>query len=605
MATLEGDFNRPCGPVEVRDGKFFFAGDGIEWSSIITEHKSGVKKRVDTIKNTSDRVIDIRNMLSKFIFEGGEYEVYTQYNEWCGEGYGKWQELVTEISAEGESCRSITGASPFVAVYSNQSQRGMVFHILCDGLWMFKVKRFYLAGVNKTVEVELGLLGRSLNYHLMPGEEFTLPTILFYEFKNKVDMDAYKLHRYANDVYPAKSIPVMYNSWLSKFDNISPEILSVQLEKAKEIGAEYFIIDAGWFGPPGEWGDAVGDWEECTHASMGGRMKEFADSVRASGLKFGLWFEPERAGAAAKGLREHPEYYLYENGWHFLNFAVDEACDYIYEKVASNIRNFGIEFIKFDFNAELTFDRTSTAFVNYFKGYRKFLMRLREEFPDLYLECCAGGGTRMCFANLNGFDSFWMSDNHSIYKQMEIFKNTLIRLPSRSLEKWVSVQSIKDFQPVNSPQFADPVLSCGEAAWRHLEGVTRDYMFAAMLGGPVGLTCDLTRLSDGLLNDFKEFIKQYKADREFWMNSECHILCDTESMLVLQFNDEQFNKIKIASFSKMPLQYFINIYPITDGSGCYSADNGLEYDAKVLENEGVFLPVEDRFRASMITFNKK
>jgi alkanesulfonate monooxygenase SsuD/methylene tetrahydromethanopterin reductase-like flavin-dependent oxidoreductase (luciferase family) len=40
----------------------------------------------------------------------------------------------------------------------------------------------------------------------------------------------------------------------------------------------------------------------------------------------------------------------------------------------------------------------------------------------------------MCFANLNGFDSFWMSDHHGIYKQVEIFKNTLIRLPSRSLE---------------------------------------------------------------------------------------------------------------------------------------------------------------------------
>ena len=605
IANLQGDFNKPCGAVSMRGDEFFFAGDGYEWSSVVTSHESGVKKRIDKIKNVSDRVIDLRTVLSKFIFEGGEYDVYTQYNEWCGEGYGKWQELVTEISAEGESCRSISGASPFVAVYSRQSQRGMAFHIMCDGLWKLKVKRFFLAAVNKTVEVELGLSDRGFCYHLKPGEEFELPAILFYEFRNKLDMDAYKLHRYANDVYPAKSLPIMYNSWLCNFDRISYEGLLEQLEKAKAIGAEYFIIDAGWFGHPGCWGDAVGDWEECTDASLRGRMGEFADAVRKAGLKFGLWFEPERAGAAAKGIKEHPEYYLYENDWHFLNFAVDEACDFIYEKLAKNIEKYGIEFIKFDFNAELTYDRTSTAFVKYFEGYRKLLARLKESFPSLYLECCAGGGTRMCFSNLNGFDSFWMSDHHGIYKQVEIFKNTLIRLPSRSLEKWASIQSMNDFQPVNAPQFADPILSSCDAAWRHIEGVSREYLFAAILGGPVGFTCNLTRLSDGLLNDITEFIKKYKSEREFWMRSECRILCDTESMLVLQFNDRDFSTVKIVSLSAVTQQYYINIYPVIEGDGIYVADDGREFSPKQLDREGIFLPTGERYYASTMTFKKK
>ena len=55
----------------------------------------------------------------------------------------------------------------------------------------------------------------------------------------------------------------------------------------------------------------------------------------------------------------------------------------------------------------------------------------------------------------------------------------------------------------------------------------------------------------------------------------------------------------------MPQQYYINVYPVTDGNGCFVAEDGREFDAKTLENEGVFLPVEERFRASTITFNKK
>ncbi|MBQ8311269.1 MAG: alpha-galactosidase [Clostridia bacterium] len=612
MASLQGDFNWPTGEIVERDGGYFFAGDGYEWTSTITAHKSGVNVRVDKIKNVSDRAIDFRTMLSRFSFFGGEYEVFTQYNEWCGEGYGKWQPLVTEISAEGESVRNNSGASPFVGVYSCQTGRGMVFHVVADSLWTIKVKNYFQSAVDNTVEVELGMMSRGLNYTLMPGEELTLPTVLFYEFRNKTDLDCYKLHRYLNDVYPAKGLPIIYNTWMGLFDVLNFDRVVEQMVRAKKLGAEYFVIDAGWFGPPAHWSGSVGEWEESDQSCLGGRMIEIADLVRANGMKFGLWFEPERADPESPSVKAHPDYYIAEKYFRFLDFGNEEARNFIFEKVAKNIRKYNIEFIKFDFNAEMGYDRTGRAFTAWFEGYRKFVKRINEEFPNVYLENCASGGERMSIASLEGFGSFWASDNHSIYKQVEMYKGNILHMPSRALEKWIAIQTIGDFGPIYPSMYnvelEEQIISCAEAAWRNLEGVRRDYLLSAMMGGPIGITCDLTRVGDTTLGVLADFIAEYKKERTFWMNSECHILCDTESMLVLQFNDEAYSKVKICTFAKTPQQYNITVYPVIEGDATFVDKDGKEYTSRDLDKNGTTIELGGdaaRFHSKTLMLTRK
>ncbi len=607
LATLQGDFAFPYGNVEECEGGLCFKGDGYEWRSETVSHPSGVYQRTDRIKNTSDHPIALRSALSKFCFLGGEYEVFTQYNEWCGEGYGKWVPLLNEVGAEGNSVRTNSSASPFVALYSNQTNRGMVFQLLQTGLWMLRVRRNGKSTIRR-VEVEMGILPRGFDYTLGVGEELELPSILYYEFRNKTDLDSYKLHRYCNAIYPARDIPIIYNTWLSRFDTVSFDILSEQLPLAKRIGAQYFVIDAGWFGEPGTWNQRVGDWNECQTASMEGRMGEFAQLVRDSGLKFGLWFEPERATRMAQAPKDHPDYYRFEKLDYFLDFGNPEARKYMYDILADRIRQYGIEFIKFDFNCEMTYDRMGEAFLPYFEGYQKFIDEIRAQFPHIYLENCASGGERLTLSDFfKGFDSFWVSDNQSIYKQIEMYKGNILHMPPRSLERWVTVQSMKNFGPVygNNEAHSDPIIACSGPIWAHLEGVTRDYLFASLHGGPIGISCDLTRWSERLLTDMREFLKSYRADLEFWKDAECHILCDTESMLVLQHNDSAFSQIKICGFSKTPMQYGVNVYPFCEKDMVFVDGEGKEYTGEELDADGVELPIADRFTGYTLTLKRK
>lgn len=604
LFTLAGDFSPITGAPEIlAEGGFAYKSEILGITSEQNKHSSGVTVRNDVIKNVSDKPVTLRVALSKFTFSGGEYEVYTQYSQWCAESQGRWQELNTEISVSNSDIRANAGSAPFVAIYNRQNGRGVAFHIVADSTFEIRVRREFRQqrGWVKNVTVELGFRERGFNCVLQAGESLKLPKILFYEFENKTDMSAFKLHRYYNEILPARSLPVVYNTWLSRLDNISYEILSEQLEKAKYIGAEYFVIDAGWFGEPGKWYDSVGDWEECTAASMKGRMKEFADKVRAEGLKFGLWFEIERASVSSKAFKTHPEHYLTEGGFAFVNFASEDTCNYIFDILSKLVKKYGIEFIKFDYNAELTYDPENRDFIKFFEGYNGFIKKIRDTFPSLYLENCASGGMRMALSALEtGFDSIWISDNHSLYEQLRIYKDTVLRMPSRSLERWITVGSTEiSTRKYDGSGKAEKILVSGDSGWGHVEAINADYLKACTVGGPIGVTCDLTKCTDNLIELLKNHIAEYKNERDFWKNSECHILCDTETMLVLQFCDKNTDKIKIFSYAEKPNQTEVTVYPYVQAGKVYT-NNGNGISAEELCENGVTLVVGDRYCANAI-----
>ena len=597
LITLLGDFPSLTGTPELLEDRAVLQDDTVKVTAIFEPHKTGLTKRTDTVQNITDRPITIHTALSRFMLNGGEYEVYTQYSQWCRESQGLWQALNTGISGTTSDVRTNSSAAPFVALFNRQTGRGLAFHILSNGTWRYDVRKYFRTGGINNVLVELGMDNSNLALTLQPGESFTLPQILFYEFKNKVDMEAYRLHRYCKDFHTPRAFPVMYNSWMSDFDRISYEKLSAQLEIAQEMGVEYFVVDAGWFGPPNAWFGSVGDWKERKDVNMCGRMQEFADKVRACGLKFGLWFEMERASQFSQAYQNNPQYYIFSNKQAFIDFSNPAACDYLFEIIATQIRKYGIEFIKTDFNASLFWDWHQDSFTAYMNGYNRFMARLRETFPTLYLQNCAAGGGRLSLSSMQNFDSFWITDNHSLYTQLEVFKDTLLRMPSRALETWVTIQSLENFRPVYNGDSTEKILVSGDACWGGVEVIPESFLYTCIVGGPLGITCDLTKLSVATREKLKAHIAQLKAQRQFWQDSECHILCDTPTMLVLQFCDEAYKELKVYVYAKNPQQTQVTVYPVTDG-GVYTRNNGTQYTAEELEEDGISIPVKDICGAS-------
>ena len=601
--SIYGSFGQIMGDLHGDSNKYDTEYAGCYVCSTCETDENGVECLQGTVKNVSSQAITVSCLMHKYVFDGGEYEVYTQSNHWHNENAGGWQPLITEVSGQTRSMRSAHGAAPFFVLWNKQSDRGRAFHILADGAWKFSVSIVPAAAWMTNVEVELGI--NNLNYfvELAPGQEIVMPKILSYEVRNKVDLDCWKIHHYMNQKYPRRELPVIYNTWLCRFEAITFENVANQISLASELGAEYFVIDAGWFGKGNFW-NCRGDWEENQTEAFAGRMRELSDLVCGAGMKFGLWLEIESAGKDAKVLKSHGEYYFEYDNMILLDFANPEACDYIYQKVCDLIEKYEVKFIKFDFNQDSKLDPAHAAYQNYYKGYRRVMSLLRKTYPDLYMENCASGGYRMTLDNCMDFDGFWFTDNQSPYEGLRIYKDTLRRIPPQMVERWISVQSMCDFEPKSIYNTHEKIIAANDANWNDVRGVHQDFLEGFVTGGSLGLSCDLNRWSSTLTQKMKSVIEEFKEQREFWKNAVCRILTDTDAMLVLEYSDMKFEEIHIYVFSWKIRQANIRVYPVIDLLASYAVE-GREgiFTGQELESKGIDVGLRGNYRMEKVVLN--
>ena len=606
-----GDFGEITGTVK-RDGNTLTnESDDYRVQCRYEKDECGVFARQDTFFNMSNRSLGVSCLKSRFVFEGGEYEVYTQYNDWQVESSGSWQPLVTSVVASCSSTRTTQNATPFLGLWSIQQQRGVVFHLLPNCAWEIKVCRVGLPGKHTKVLVELGIKSENFSLKVAPREIVQMPQILCYEFKNRIDMECYRLHHYAHTHYPRKQMPVIYNTWMYRFTDITCELLLEQVELAAELGVEYFVIDAGWFGKAGSWVANVGNWSENLKGGLCGRMMEIADKTRTCGMKFGLWLEPERAAEGTDVLLEHREYFVKVENIYMLNFANEEAWRWMLDIVCNLIDHYGVEYIKFDHNSNMYHDVYRNSFLQYHRGHENFIRALRERYSEIYLTGCAGGGGRTELSNYAKFDSFWPSDNQGVYDEMRIYKDTILRLPPQGLEKWVAVHSLKGFEEFYKPftgynpeQTTERLISCNDAVWYDLTGVHKSYLEGYMTCCPIGFSCDLKELSPKAREDFGQFINKFKENREFWVKAVARILVDTPSVTAYQYSDLELRKIVIQVFTQKALQGSICIYPEVNLDGDYQLNGKEIVSGSVILEDGIEIILTDWFEMSQVVLEE-
>lgn len=604
--NIKGDFGELKSEVTTKDNTYSAGNDKISVISEITECEHGVYVRRGKVKNISDEVITLNTLSSKFYFDGGEYQVYTQTNTWQNESEGAWHPLTTSVSARCRSVRGASEATPFMALWSEQQNRGMAFHIVADSAWEMRISRTYFASEVTFVEADFGVLSEGLMLKLLPGEEVALPEIIFYEAINKTDMDCYKLHSYLNKEYPRRTMPVVYNSWLYKFDRFTYDDLLKQIPKAKEIGAEYFVVDAGWFGKGDDWWPDRGDWEENLTFGFRGRMCEFAEEVRNQGLKFGFWLEPECASMDADIVKAHPEYFCEGLGSMFIDFANPDARQYIFDKTCELIDRFGAEYVKFDFNADMKFDKYNSGFIRYYQGHNDFMKKLRAKYPDLYILNCGSGGFCMTINDAKLSDSFWPTDNQSIPFGLKIFKNSVLRLAPQMIDAWFSIRSAEKFSyACGTDEMADKIFSTNDASWTSIVSIDENMLMGFLMGRPVGLSFDLNLLSDDHFEMLKEYISDFKRDREFWKNAVCHILCDTKTMLVLEFRDEKDDRVEVIAFADKAKQMNITVRPVLDEKSVYEVKDIGEMSGGKISKDGIDIEIINGYTTKFLTLKKR
>lgn len=339
---------------------------------------------------------------------------------------------------------------------------------------------------------------------LAPGESYTGPKV-YGVYGTGFDGVAARLHEYlrARPNHPNSPRPVVMNVWEAVYFDHNLEKILELADLASEAGVERFVLDDGWFGRRRNDTLGLGDWELNEEIWGDGRFRELVDGVRARGMEFGLWFEPEMVSVNSELGEAHPEWILQVPGrlpkeqrfQQVLDLSHPGAYDHVYGQIAALIREYDIDYLKWDHNRDLVdagSTRTGKAGVHaQTLALYRMLDQLREEFPDLEIESCSSGGARVDLEILERTDRVWASDCIDALDRQQIQRWTAQLLPPELIGSHVG-----------SPR-------------AHTTGRVADLEFraATALFGHFGIEWDISAATQEERDELAQWVAYYKEMR--------------------------------------------------------------------------------------------
>ncbi|MBQ1454261.1 MAG: NPCBM/NEW2 domain-containing protein [Thermoguttaceae bacterium] len=186
-----------------------------------------------------------------------------------------------------------------------------------------------------------------------------------------------------------------------------------------EAGCTSYWFDAAWF--PVGFPNGVGSWRSDTENFPQG-LEALGQSVHNLGLKFLLWFEPERVAPGSDIAKEHPEFTLGDpNGSRLYNLADPDAEQYLTDLLLTRIKQFGVNIYRNDFNIDpLPFwierdktlgpNRNGITEIRYIEAHYRMWDTFRRTIPGLWIDNCASGGRRIDLETISRSIPLWRSD---------------------------------------------------------------------------------------------------------------------------------------------------------------------------------------------------
>lgn len=313
--------------------------------------------------------------------------------------------------------RSSDGVLPFFNLAGPES--GLMIAIGWTGQWT--------ASFNRTeagIQIQAGF--EQAHFKLLPGESVRTPSVLVMPWTGTDRMAGQNKFRKLllehivpqYDGAPAAPLLAASPHAVIPFEGTTEAncVEAIRNIAANKLPVDYFWIDAGWFvSPQKNWARGVGNFVPDPERFPNG-MKPVADAAHEAGLKFLLWFEPERVMTDTFLFNEHHDWliqppsdfpaelmYQFNDQFHLLDLGKPEAAEWVTTSVSDAITEIGIDAYRNDFNMYPSYywraneapDRQGINEIKYVTALYQYFDTLRARHPQLLLDTCASGGRRI------------------------------------------------------------------------------------------------------------------------------------------------------------------------------------------------------------------
>lgn len=343
------------------------------------------------------------------------------------------------------------GFIPFVALEDKNA--GVTWAVQQDAVSSWQIEALHRYG---SVSLSGGVADRLFGHWrktLNKGEVFITPSAYVSAVKGDLTAACAALTDYHDNLLnlprSEQDLPVVYNEYLFSWGRPTIENIKPQLKIARDLGAEYFVIDAGWFSAVND--DSLGDWLPVKEKFPNG-LSEFSNIAAERGVKkCGVWFEFESVTENSEVFKLHKDWLLTDdgeiimrNGRAFLDFRKTEVIDYLSRRVIERLKSDGLKYIKIDYNENVGFsvdgdESPAEGLRKHMLGVASFMKKLRDEVPDLVMEVCSSGGMRHSafFDTIGSMVSF--SDAHENADGAVVAMDLHRVMQPRVMQIWASV----------------------------------------------------------------------------------------------------------------------------------------------------------------------
>jgi len=355
----------------------------------------------------------------------------------CGER--SFLPLETELEPGGEVVlapeggRSSNGAFPFFNVsYGNE---GVIAAVGWSGQWRAALNR----SAGGPTMLRAGMEKLSLSLH--PGEKIRTPRILILPWSGDRLAAHNRFRRLMLFEYAPRqngrplALPIAlqcFDRYVSKLPDWGTEAGQIRAARAAyNTGCDMHWLDAAWF--EGGFPNGVGNWF-CPAERFPKGLKPVSDVCRQLGLKFMVWFEPERVAPGSQIAREHPEFVFGGDKGGLFKLGDPAARGWLTDLLSRRITEFGMDAYRNDFNIDpLAFWRQADATnrvgiteIRYVEGHYALWDDLLARHPGLFIDNCASGGRRIDLETCRRSVPLWHSDTgcspgHADWNQSQLY----------------------------------------------------------------------------------------------------------------------------------------------------------------------------------------
>lgn len=347
------------------------------------------------------------------------------HNTWCREvnwkkyspselGFDRTNEFAMKrITASNSGTWSTKEYLPMGAV--EDTNNTIMWQIEINGSWQWEI-----SDIADMIYLKLSGPNEQENHwykELKPGDEFQSVKACI-TVGESFDDCLRNMTKYRRVICEASftngKLPVIFNDCWSSV-NLKPatdKSLPV-IDKAASIGAECYVVDAGWYAD-GEWWDTVGEWQPIGWRFPNG-IKEVFDYIKAKGMIPGIWLEIEVMGIDCPILNQFDDECFFmrhgkrviDHGRYQLDFRNKKVREFATSVVDRVVVDYGVGYIKFDYNidagtgTEVSADSFGDGLMKHGLAYISWIDEIRAKYPELIIEHCSSGGMRMEYAMLS------------------------------------------------------------------------------------------------------------------------------------------------------------------------------------------------------------